>query len=133
MSVLSLRTRAEDADAIKAKQRQLADETKAIADLKAPHGDVTKYWTNIKLHRNIEHIQYAAAISVDVEGGTLYILGWAAFLAAEAKVRDGFESNVVDLGAFRLIFSHLPRLTKATLFRIQVLSSRSHKDVLPSR
>ena len=43
-------------------------------------------------------------ISVDVEGGTLYTSDWAAFLAAEAKVRDEFEGNVVDLGAFRLIF-----------------------------
>ncbi|KAH9963592.1 hypothetical protein BC827DRAFT_1281393 [Russula dissimulans] len=89
---------AENARAIKAKQRQLDDETEAIADLEALHNDVTKLWSNIKLHRNIGHIQYAAAISVDVEGGTLYTSDWAAFLAAEAKVRDEFEGNVVDLG-----------------------------------
>lgn len=90
---------AENARAIKAKQRQLDDETEAIADLEALHGDVTKYWSDIKLHRNIGHVQYAAAISVDVEGGTLYTSDWAAFLAAEAKVRDEFEGNVVDLGS----------------------------------
>ncbi|KAI1793920.1 hypothetical protein LXA43DRAFT_182220 [Ganoderma leucocontextum] len=90
---------AEKARVIKAKQRRLDDETEAIADLEALHDDVTKYWSNTKLHRNIGHVQYAAAISVDVEGGTLYTSDWAAFLAAEAKVRDEFEGNVVDLGS----------------------------------
>ena len=54
----------------------------------------------MNLCRNIGHIQYAAAITADVEGGTLYTSDWGAFLAAEAKVKDGFEGNVVDLGAF---------------------------------
>jgi hypothetical protein len=94
---------AENARVIKAKQRELDDETEAIADLEALHDDITKYWSNIRLHRNIGHVQYAAAISVDVEGSTLYTSDWAAFLAAEAKVRDEFEGNDVDLGAFRLI------------------------------
>lgn len=88
-----------NARAIRAKERQSDDETAGIADLEALHDDVTKYWSNIKLHRNIEHVQYAAAISVLVEGGTLYTSDWAKFLAAEAKVRDKF----VDLGALRLI------------------------------
>ncbi|KAF8322350.1 uncharacterized protein EI90DRAFT_2977716 [Cantharellus anzutake] len=90
---------AEDAKAVRAKQRQLEDETEAIADLEAFHDEVTKFWANIKLHRNIGHVQYAAAISVDVGGGTLYTSDWAAFLAAEAKVSDEFEGNVVDLGS----------------------------------
>ena len=94
---------AENVRAIRAKQRQLDDEIEAINDLEALHDDVTKYWSNIKLHRNIGYVQYAAAISVDVEGGTRYTSDWAVFLAAEAKVRDEFEGNVVDLGAFRLI------------------------------
>src|SRR6266702_8282647 len=121
----------ENARAIKAKQRKLDDETEAIPDLEALHDDVTKFWSNIKLHRDIGHVQYAAAISVDVEGGTLYTSDWAAFLAAGAKVRDEFEGNVVDLGTFRLIL--LPRLTKTTLFRIQVRSSRPYRHVLSSR
>ncbi|KAF8337086.1 uncharacterized protein EI90DRAFT_3014028 [Cantharellus anzutake] len=87
----------EDAKAVRAKQRQLEDETEAIADLEAFHDKVTKFWANIKLHRNIGHVQYAAAILVDVGGGTLYTSDWAAFLAAEAKVSDEFEGNVVDL------------------------------------
>ncbi|KAF9064852.1 hypothetical protein BDP27DRAFT_1425347 [Rhodocollybia butyracea] len=88
----------QDARAIQAKQRQLDDETEAISDLEVLHEDVTKDWSNLKLHRNIGHIQYAEAISVDVEGGTLYTSDWAAFLAADAKFRDEFEGNVVDLG-----------------------------------
>ncbi len=40
---------------------------------------------------------------VDVEGGTNFTLDWGAFLVDEAKVRDQFEGNVVDLGAFLLI------------------------------
>jgi hypothetical protein len=81
----------------------LDDDTEAITDLEALYDDVTKYWSNIKLHRNVGHVRYAATISVDVEDGALYTSDWAAFLAAEAKVRNEFEGNVVDLGAFRLI------------------------------
>ncbi|KAJ4491916.1 hypothetical protein C8J55DRAFT_588494 [Lentinula edodes] len=46
---------------------------------------VTKYWSDLKLYRNIGHVQYAEAISVDVEGGTRYTSDWAAFVADEAK------------------------------------------------
>ncbi|KAK2460790.1 hypothetical protein APHAL10511_007260 [Amanita phalloides] len=94
----------ENARGIRANQRKLDDENDAIANLKALYDEVTKYWSDNKLHRNIGHVQYAAAITVDVEGGTLYTSDWAAFLATEAKVKGEFEGNVVDLGAFRLIF-----------------------------
>ncbi|KAH9973768.1 hypothetical protein BGW80DRAFT_1560210 [Lactifluus volemus] len=90
---------AEDVEEIKAMQRRLDDETRAIADLEALHGVVTTNWSHTKLHRNIGYVQYAAAISVD-EGDTPYTSDWAAFLTAEAKVRDEFEGNVVDLGAY---------------------------------
>ncbi|KAH9988443.1 hypothetical protein BJV74DRAFT_878221 [Russula compacta] len=90
---------AEDAKAIRAKRRQLEDENEAIADLEAFYGEVMKNWSDISFHRNIGHVQYAAAITVDVEGGTLYTSDWPAFLAAEAKVKDKFEGNVVDLGS----------------------------------
>ena len=132
----------ENARAIKAKQRQLNDEIEAIADLEALCHDVTKYWSDIKLHRNIGHVQYAAAISVDVEGGTLYTSDWAAFLAAEAKVRDEFEGNVVDLGAFRLVLFILsnennlmqdPSTTLQTLHTCSLLSVvvRPHSSFPP--
>ena len=92
------------AKAIRANQRNLEDENEAIADLEALYEEVTKWWSDASLYRNIGHVQYAAAIKVDVEGGTLYTSDWAAFLAAEVKVKDEFEGNVVDFGAFRLIF-----------------------------
>ncbi|KAI9507961.1 hypothetical protein F5148DRAFT_1275972 [Russula earlei] len=77
-------------------RRQLDDENEAIADLERFHGEVTKCWSNTKLHRNIGHVEYAPAIKVD-QGRTRYTADWAVFLAAEAKVKDGFEGNVVDL------------------------------------
>ncbi|KAH9054792.1 hypothetical protein EDB87DRAFT_1767442 [Lactarius vividus] len=80
-------------------QRELEDENKAITDLETFYSDVTRYWSDINFHRNIGHIQYAAPITVDVEGGTLYTSDWAVFLADEAKVKDGFEGNIVDLGS----------------------------------
>ena len=40
----------------------------------------------------------------NIRGGTLHTSDWVAFLAAEATAKDKFEGNVVDLGAFRLIF-----------------------------
>ncbi|KAF8826956.1 hypothetical protein HHX47_DHR5000643 [Lentinula edodes] len=85
--------------AIQARQRQLVNDTKVTIDLQALHEDATKYWSDLKLYRNIGHVQYAEAISVDVEGGTRYTSDWAAFVADEAKVKDEFEGNVVDLGS----------------------------------
>ncbi|KAI6040832.1 hypothetical protein EDC04DRAFT_2867379 [Pisolithus marmoratus] len=93
------RHNAQDARALRVKWCQVDDETEAIADLKALLNDVTKYWSDIKLHCNIGHVQYAAAISVNIKGSTLYTSDWAAFLAAGEKVRDEFEGNVIDLGS----------------------------------
>jgi hypothetical protein len=91
---------AENMRSIRAYRRKLEDEYEAITDLEALYDEVTRDWSDLKLHRNIGHVQYAAAITVDAEGGTLYTSDWAAFLAAKAKVKDEFEGNVVDLGAF---------------------------------
>lgn len=79
-------------------QSQLDVKNENIADLERLHGEVTKYWSNIKLQRNIGYVDYAPAIKVD-EGRTNYTTDWGVFLAAEAKVKDAFEGNVVDLGA----------------------------------
>jgi hypothetical protein len=108
---------AESAKAIRVKRRKLEDANEAIADLEALYNEVTKSWSDIKFHRNIGHVQYAAAITVDVEGGTLYTSDWAAFLAAEAKVKDKFKGNVVDLGAFRLIFLIFPSSNENNLIQ----------------
>ena len=93
----------EDAREMRRIRSKLDDENEAIADLEALYDQVMKDWSNIKLHRNIGHVRYAEAITVD-EDDTQYTSDWAAFSAAEAKVKDQFEGNVVDLGAFRLFF-----------------------------
>ncbi|KAH8110301.1 hypothetical protein DFH11DRAFT_1621957 [Phellopilus nigrolimitatus] len=77
---------------------KLEDENKAIASLERLHDEATKYWSNIKLQRNIGHVEYAPKIEVD-EGSTRYTADWSVFVAAEAKVKGAFEGNVVDLGS----------------------------------
>lgn len=89
----------ENADDIWQTQRLLDIENDTITRLKELHDTATKEWSDIKLYRDIGHIHYAPAIKVD-EGRTRYTTDWAAFLAVEAKVRNAFEGNVVDLGAF---------------------------------
>ena len=80
------------------------DENEAIRQLEALYDEVTKYWFNIKLHRDIGYVQHTEAIKVDVKD-TQYTSDWGAFLATEAKVKDGFEGNVIDLGAFWPFFT----------------------------
>jgi len=63
------------------------DEAIAISAL---YNEVSKKLVQHQASPQYGHVQYAAAISVDVEGGTLYTSDWAAFLAAEAKVKDEF-------------------------------------------
>lgn len=74
-------------------------ENEAIRQLEALNDEMTTYWFGMKLHRNIGHVQHAEAIKVDVQGGTRYTSDWGVFLANEAKVKDHFEGNVVDIGA----------------------------------
>jgi hypothetical protein len=97
----------ETADDLEWNRSKLEDENRAIASLERLHDDATKYWSNIKLQRNIGHVEYAPKIKVD-EGNTRYTADWGVFVAAEAKVKGAFEGNVVDLGAFRLIFLAYP-------------------------
>ncbi|KAG6329193.1 hypothetical protein ID866_9895 [Astraeus odoratus] len=87
-----------DAREIQQIQNELDKEKESITKLETLYNEVTEFWSDIKLHHNIGHVQYAAAITVD-EGSTLYTSDWAAFLAAETKVKDHFEGNVVDLGS----------------------------------
>ncbi|ETW80721.1 hypothetical protein HETIRDRAFT_115919 [Heterobasidion irregulare TC 32-1] len=61
----------EDAREMLRIRSKLDDENEAIADLEALYDQVTKEWSNIKLHRNIGHVQYAEAITVD-EDDTRY-------------------------------------------------------------
>jgi hypothetical protein len=88
-------------------QHQLEEAKEAIVLLEGLNDQVTKHWSNIKLQRDIGHVAYTRKISVDVVGRTRYTEDWGVFEAAEAKVKDGFAGNVVDLGAFRFVFSAL--------------------------
>ena len=92
---------AANAKNIERTQRLLDDKNEAIADLEKLHVEVTKNWSNIKLQRNIGHVEYTPAIKVD-QGRTNYTADWVSFLAAKAKVQPGFVGNVVDLGVLRL-------------------------------
>ncbi|KDQ61631.1 hypothetical protein JAAARDRAFT_54988 [Jaapia argillacea MUCL 33604] len=89
---------AENVREIRLTRGKLEDVNEAIADLEGLYDEVMKDWSNIKLQRNIGYVQYAAAITVD-EGGPRYTSDWAAFSAAEAKVKAKFEGNIVDLGS----------------------------------
>jgi hypothetical protein len=89
---------------IRGKRLKLEGENQAIAALEALYDELKRDWSDIKLQRNIGYLQYAPKITVDNEDGTRCTSDWGAFLAAEAKVKDQFEGNVVDLGAFRPIF-----------------------------
>ena len=97
----------ETADDLEWNRSKLEDENRAIASLERLHDKATKYWSNIKLRRNIGHVEYAPKIKVD-ESNTRYTEDWGVFVAAEAKVKDAFEGNVVDPGAFRPIFLAYP-------------------------
>lgn len=88
----------EDLKEIQRTEIKLKDENAAITELTTLHDQVMKDWSNIRLHRNIGHVQYAEAIKVD-EGGTGYTSDWAVFMAAQARVSGQFEGNVVDLGS----------------------------------
>ncbi|KAJ7275490.1 hypothetical protein B0H12DRAFT_1266948 [Mycena haematopus] len=68
-----------------------------IADLQAFHDMVTQEWSNMALHRNVGHVVYAPAISVDV-ADTRCTSDWGVFEAARAKFHDGYKGNEVFLG-----------------------------------
>jgi len=87
-------------------QSMLAEEQDAIAELNAFHSVLTKDWSDIE-NRSIGHLRYVKAVSVDVAGGTRYTEDWGAFELIERKVKDVFEGNVVDLGAFSTHISHI--------------------------
>lgn len=78
-------------------QDLLLERQEAIAELEEFYGEVKNQWSDIGL-RNIGHVRYAKAISVDIEGGTRYTEDWGAFEVDETKVKAEFEGTFVDLG-----------------------------------
>ncbi|KAG6872937.1 hypothetical protein C0992_009249, partial [Termitomyces sp. T32_za158] len=86
----------QNAREIQLSEQQVEEANYAIANLEKLHDEVTKFWSSIKRQRNIGHVVYAPAITVD-QGHTEYTSDWGVFLADEAIVKDAFEGNTVDL------------------------------------
>ena len=104
--IATLRAKTQTTDTVRAieiKQWSLDREIEAINNLSAFHANTKLNWSQKIHHRNIGYIQFAPAVTVDVQGGTLFTSDWGVFVAAEGKVKDAFEGNVVYLGAFRLL------------------------------
>ena len=130
IATLQLKSADDNAEKIREKQWDLGRETKAVNDLLAFHLNVTTNWSHIGLHHNIGYTQFAPAITVD-EGGSRFTSDWGVFVAAEGKVKDAFEGNVVFLGAFQLFFvSYSPQKTKliflGTKYTLQQLNKMFH-------
>lgn len=115
IATLQLELADDNAEEIKEKQWYLDREAKAVNDLSAFYLNATTNWSHISLHRTIGYTQFAPAITVD-KGGSRFTSEWGVFVAAEAKVKDAFEGNVVFLGAFKLFFCLLFTSKNETLF-----------------
>ena len=121
---------AEDEAALKAKREKLAKVKENLGVLEAFYKDIANnQWGDIAC-RNIGHVDWAPQISVDVQGHK-YTKDIGTFEVDAAKFKAQFKGNVVDLGAFYLIFL-VPCLIKTT-FRIQVYSPATNSHVLPSK
>ena len=93
---------AEDEVAVEAKREKLAKVKKDIGVLEAFYKDASNQWGDIA-RRNIGHVDWAPQISVDVQGRK-YTKDIGTFEIDAAKFKAQFKGNVVDLGAFCLIF-----------------------------
>lgn len=93
---------AEDMKAIEVKREKLNKAEKAIIGLEAFSETLNNKWGDIT-HRNIGHVHWAPAISVDVNDRS-YTKDIATFEVDPVKFKAQFKGNVVDLGAFFLIF-----------------------------
>ncbi|KAG8941346.1 hypothetical protein FRC04_004592 [Tulasnella sp. 424] len=87
----------EDEKELSQHEEDLRKQQEAIARLNTFYNEVKNHWSDIG-SRNIGHVCYAKAISVDVGGGTCYTEDWAAFEVDEAKVKPQFGGTFVDLG-----------------------------------
>ena len=93
---------AEDEAAGKAKRDKLVKLKKNIGVLEAFYKDINSQWGDLA-RRNIGHVDWAPKISVDVQGRN-YTKDIGTFEVDTAKFKAQFKGNVVDLGAFCLIF-----------------------------
>ena len=87
---------------VEAKKTKLAGVEKDIGVLEAFYNELNAQWSDIG-RRNIGHVDWAPKISVDVEGHR-YTRDVGTFELDEARFKPNFKGNVIDLGAFCLIF-----------------------------
>jgi hypothetical protein len=106
---LELQLRSDDPDevaeaeaAVEVKQTKLTQVKTDIGVLEAFYKELNAQWSDIG-RRNIGHVDWAPKISVDVEGDR-YTMDVGTFELDEARFKPNFKGNVVDLGAFCLIF-----------------------------
>jgi hypothetical protein len=86
--------------------------------------DVNNQWSDIA-RRNIGHVHWALKISVDFQGRS-YTKDIGTFEVDAVRFKLSRPSSRATLSIFDSSFSYFPRLTKRTLFRIQVYSSATH-------
>jgi len=96
---------AEDKEELAKTRQKLADENRGIAGLEKFYTDVTKDWGDSE-RRNIGTIHYSPAIAFNVkpEG---FMEDWGTFVLHEDRWKAQFRGNVMDLGAFFILLSHI--------------------------
>ncbi|KAG5651233.1 hypothetical protein H0H81_009383 [Sphagnurus paluster] len=82
---------------MKVNQQKLGEKERAIVNLQTFYKAVETQWSDTNHNCDIGHVQYAAPITVDVEGSTRHTSDWAAFQVTEEKVRSQFKGNIIDL------------------------------------
>ncbi|RDB20097.1 hypothetical protein Hypma_012780 [Hypsizygus marmoreus] len=86
----------EDAEQLRITRQKLDEEKRAVEVLEQFYNNLKAQWSDIGL-RNIGHVHYSPRISVDVEGER-FTEDWGTIELLEAKFKDQFRGNVVDLG-----------------------------------
>ena len=92
---------AEAKAAVEAKRSKLAKVKEDIGVLETFYNETNSQWGDLA-RRNIGHVDWAPAISVDIEGRH-YTKDIGTFEVEAVRFSDQFKGNVVDLGPFCLI------------------------------
>ena len=108
-----------------AEWERLAKMKKDIGILEAFYTDVKSQWGDAA-YRNIGRVNWAPKISVDVQGYK-YTKDIGTFEVDAVKFRAQFKGNVVDLGAFCLIFLIFTSSYKNNLQETSLLPGNSPK------
>lgn len=105
---LETKPRSEDTDAaedkmdIEARRGDLTKVKKDIGKLETFYKEINSQWSDLAC-QNIGHVNWAPAISVDIEGRH-YTKDIGTFKVDTVRFRIQFKGNIVNLGAFCLIF-----------------------------